>query len=147
MRGTGQPCGSDPQRAARAARLVAEPLARDRDRTSQRHPTTRGRHAAATHPRSAAGARAERPMRLAIFGLTISSSWGNGHATLWRGLCKALARAGHSLVFFERDAPWYAGARDCEAPDGVELVIYATWSDVAGRAARELAGCDAAIVS
>jgi spore maturation protein CgeB len=86
-------------------------------------------------------------MRLAIFGLTISSSWGNGHATLWRGLCKALARAGHSIVFFERDAPWYAGARDCHAPEGVELVIYDDWPNVAARASRELAGCDAAIVT
>ena len=32
-------------------------------------------------------------MKLVVFGLTISSSWGNGHATLWRGLCRALARA------------------------------------------------------
>src|SRR3954468_13709372 len=86
-------------------------------------------------------------MRLAIFGLTISSSWGNGHATLWRGLCKALARAGHSLVFFERDAPWYAAARDCHAPEGVQLIIYRDWADVAARAARILDDCDAAIVT
>jgi hypothetical protein len=26
-------------------------------------------------------------MKLVIFGLTVSSSWGNGHATLWRALC------------------------------------------------------------
>ena len=51
-------------------------------------------------------------MRIVIFGLTISSSWGNGHATLWRGLCKYLVRSGHSVVFFERDVPYYAGARD-----------------------------------
>src|SRR5437764_243294 len=25
-------------------------------------------------------------MKIVVFGLTISSSWGNGHATLWRGL-------------------------------------------------------------
>src|SRR5205085_7776212 len=86
-------------------------------------------------------------MRIAIFGLAISSSWGNGHATLWRGLCKALSRAGHSIVFFERDAPWYSAARDCSAPEGVELIIYGDWSDVAPRASRELAGCDAAIVT
>jgi spore maturation protein CgeB len=86
-------------------------------------------------------------MKIAIFGLTISSSWGNGHATLWRGLCKALARAGHTLVFFERDAPWYAGARDCDAPEGVELILYPQWSAVAAHAARVLAGCDAAIVT
>src|SRR3954447_12234782 len=46
-------------------------------------------------------------VKLVIFGLTISSSWGNGHATLWRGLCKALARRGHRVVFFERDVSYY----------------------------------------
>ncbi len=51
-------------------------------------------------------------MKLAIFGLTISSSWGNGHATLWRGLCRALAKQGHRIVFFERDLPYYAPHRD-----------------------------------
>ena len=47
-------------------------------------------------------------MKIVIFGLTISSSWGNGHATLWRGLCRALAGRGHDIVFFERDTAWYA---------------------------------------
>ena len=51
-------------------------------------------------------------MKIVIFGLTISSSWGNGHATLWRGLCKALARRNHRIVFFERDVPYYAANRD-----------------------------------
>ena len=51
-------------------------------------------------------------MKLVVFGLTVSSSWGNGHATLWRGLIKALVRRGHRVVFFERDVPYYAGARD-----------------------------------
>ena len=44
-------------------------------------------------------------MKLTIFGLTISSSWGNGHATLWRGLTNALARRGHHITFYERDVP------------------------------------------
>ena len=51
-------------------------------------------------------------MKLVIFGLTVSSSWGNGHATLWRGLIKALARRGHQVVFFEKDVPYYASTRD-----------------------------------
>ncbi len=51
-------------------------------------------------------------MKLVIFGLTISSSWGNGHATLWRGLCRALIRRGHSVIFYERDVPYYAAHRD-----------------------------------
>ena len=51
-------------------------------------------------------------MRLVVFGLTISSSWGNGHATLWRGLCRAFAERGHAVTFFERDVPYYASHRD-----------------------------------
>ena len=51
-------------------------------------------------------------MKLVIFGLTVSSSWGNGHATLWRGLCRSLARRGHRVIFFERDVPYYAMNRD-----------------------------------
>lgn len=90
-------------------------------------------------------------MRIAIFGLTISSSWGNGHATLWRGLCKALVNLGHEFIFFERDMPCYASARDWAALppslDGSTLVLYPDWSTIEARARRELADCDAAIVS
>ena len=41
-------------------------------------------------------------MKLVIFGLSISSSWGNGHAALWRALCDALIRRGHRIVFLDR---------------------------------------------
>ena len=58
-------------------------------------------------------------MKIAIFGLTISSSWGNGHATLWRGLCKALNRLGHRVVFFEANRPYYAAARDWRPTGGI----------------------------
>lgn len=86
-------------------------------------------------------------MNIVVFGLTISSSWGNGHATLWRGLCKALARAGHRVAFFEHDQPYYAGARDYGSIPGGELVLYSTWPEIAGRARRELDGADAAVVT
>jgi spore maturation protein CgeB len=51
-------------------------------------------------------------MHFVVFGLCISSSWGNGHATLWRGLVKALVRRGHTLSFYEKDVPYYAETRD-----------------------------------
>ena len=86
-------------------------------------------------------------MRIVVFGLTISSSWGNGHATLWRGLAGALARRGHSLVFFERDVPYYAAARDLTAIPGGELVLYEDWSEVAAQAARAVASADVAMVT
>ena len=86
-------------------------------------------------------------MKLAIFGLSISSSWGNGHATLWRGLCKALNRRGHTIVFFERDQPYYAQARDWDSRRGTELVLYDDWQTVTARARQELRTADAAIVT
>src|SRR5688572_3486555 len=86
-------------------------------------------------------------MKLVIFGLTISSSWGNGHATLWRALCRGLAAASHRVVFFERDTPYYRDTRDLDALDGGELVLYADWETAASRARLELADADAAIVT
>jgi spore maturation protein CgeB len=86
-------------------------------------------------------------MKLVIFGLTVSSSWGNGHATLWRALCKALARRGHDVVFFERDVPYYALNRDLlELPHG-ELCLYPTWQDALPRARWHLSDADAAMVT
>ena len=86
-------------------------------------------------------------MRIVIFGLTISSSWGNGHATLWRGLCRALQARGHHVVFYERDVPYYARHRDQHAPDGCDLRLYDGWGDVRHAAARELAAADVAMVT
>jgi spore maturation protein CgeB len=86
-------------------------------------------------------------LRLVVFGLTVSSSWGNGHATLWRALIAALARAGHHVTFFERDVPYYAAHRDLRAIPGGELVLYTAWDEVRVRAERAIAGCDAAMVT
>lgn len=86
-------------------------------------------------------------MKLVIFGLTISSSWGNGHATLWRGLVNALARRGHRVVFFERDVPYYREHRDLWEIPGGELVLYPDWPSVAAEAARQADEADAAIVT
>jgi spore maturation protein CgeB len=86
-------------------------------------------------------------MRFVVFGLTISSSWGNGHATPWRGLCRALAARAHRVVFFERDVPYYAAHRDAASPEGCDLRLYAQWSDVAPDAARALENADVAIIT
>src|ERR1017187_2238531 len=63
-------------------------------------------------------------MRIVIFGLTLSSSWGNGNAAIWRGLCGALARQGHHVAFFEHDQPYYASHRDLTSPDLYQLLLY-----------------------
>jgi spore maturation protein CgeB len=86
-------------------------------------------------------------MKIVVFGLAFSSSWGNGHATLWRGLCSALIRQGHKVVFFEHDTPYYASNRDLSALPGGELVIYDNWLTVRSKAEREVREADAAIVT
>lgn len=86
-------------------------------------------------------------MKLVIFGLTVSSSWGNGHATLWRGLIRALARQGHYVHFFEWDAPYYAKHRDLRELDGARVTLYPDWASVEALAGRELRDADASVVS
>ena len=55
-------------------------------------------------------------MNVVFLGLSITSSWGNGHATNYRALLPALAARGHDVLFLERNVPWYAAARDFDAP-------------------------------
>lgn len=86
-------------------------------------------------------------MNIVVFGLTISSAWGNGHATLWRGLCRALERRGHHVEFFERDVPYYARHRDQAAPFGCELRLYANWTDVQALAIQALRRADVGMVT
>src|SRR5215212_4088170 len=85
--------------------------------------------------------------KIVIFGLTVSSSWGNGHATLWRALLRSLTSHGHSAVFFERDVPYYASARDLHQGLGYELVLYRDWSEALPLAEKALADADAGIVT
>lgn len=86
-------------------------------------------------------------MKIVIFGLSVSSSWGNGHATLWRGLIRSLCESGHRVVFFERDVAWYASHRDLLELPGGGLVLYPSWVDVLPRAGREIADADVAMVT
>jgi spore maturation protein CgeB len=71
-------------------------------------------------------------MKLVVLGLTLSSSWGNGHATTFRALLSAFAARGHEVLFLERDKPWYANARDLPDPDFCELAYYDSLADLAG---------------
>ena len=85
-------------------------------------------------------------MKLVVFGLTISSSWGNGHATTWRALLRAFAARGHEIVFYEWDAPWYAGNRDLARPGYVTLKLYEDWASVSAQAIAEAREADATLV-
>lgn len=85
-------------------------------------------------------------MHLVIFGLTISSSWGNGHATLWRALVRALARRKHTVTFFERYRSYYASARDGWIPPaGVRTRCYSSLDEITLEASQELNAADLAL--
>lgn len=87
-------------------------------------------------------------MHLVIFGLTVTSSWGNGHATLWRGLLKAMSRGGHTAIFYERDVPYYASTRDgWSVPPGIALRLYSSLDEIRAEAARDLTYADVAMVT
>lgn len=84
-------------------------------------------------------------MKLVVLGLSLSSSWGNGHATTFRGLLEEFAARGHDILFLERDVPWYASQRDFADPDYCRLELY---QDLAGldRWATEIERADAVMV-
>jgi spore maturation protein CgeB len=69
-------------------------------------------------------------MKIVVLGLSLSSSWGNGHATTFRALLKALAANGHDILFLERDRPWYAAHRDLPNPDFCRLAFYTEIEDL-----------------
>ncbi len=84
-------------------------------------------------------------MKLVVLGLSLSSAWGNGHATTFRALVKAFTARGHDVLFLERDVPWYAEHRDLVDPDYCRLAFYAGLDDLAAWR-DEIATADAVIV-
>lgn len=85
-------------------------------------------------------------MKIVICGLSITSSWGNGHATTYRALSRALRTRGHHILFFERDLEWYASNRDMPEPPFCRVHLYEHWQDVVNLLRRELADADVAVV-
>jgi spore maturation protein CgeB len=85
-------------------------------------------------------------VKIVIFGLSITSSWGNGHATTYRALSRALRTRGHEIVFFERNAEWYASNRDMPEPPFCDVRVYEHWAEVVAEARSELRDCDVAMV-
>lgn len=85
-------------------------------------------------------------MKIVIFGLSITSSWGNGHATTFRALTRALHNRGHRIVFYERDVEWYASNRDLPEPSFCEVRLYDDWNSIRRSALQETNGADVAVV-
>ena len=85
-------------------------------------------------------------MKLVVFGLSITSTWGNGHGTTYRALLRALHDRGHKIVFFEKDVEWYASNRDLPDPGFCQLRLYDDWSEVLPRVRAQLRDADVAMV-
>jgi spore maturation protein CgeB len=86
------------------------------------------------------------PLDIIILGLSITSSWGNGHATTYRGLVRELCRRGHNVLFLERDVPWYASNRDMPNPPFGRTMLYASLEELQDRFAAPIRQADAVIV-
>ncbi|MBZ9735940.1 glycosyltransferase [Mesorhizobium sp. CA18] len=87
-----------------------------------------------------------KPLDIVFLGLSLSSSWGNGHATTFRGLLRALNELGHRVTFLERDVPWYAHHRDLRDPDFCDLRYYQTVSELPRNHRQELQRADAVVI-
>jgi spore maturation protein CgeB len=85
-------------------------------------------------------------MKIVILGLSITSSWGNGHATTFRGLVRELAGRGHEVTFLERDRPWYASQRDLPQPPYGTTHLYQSVTELQSRFGRLVRAADAVIV-
>jgi len=86
-------------------------------------------------------------MKIVIFGLSVTSSWGNGHATLLRGLFRALHSLGHDVHFFERDTSYYAAHRDLTSLSSATIHLYSDWAAIRHEAARQLSDADAGMIT
>jgi len=87
-----------------------------------------------------------KPLDIVILGLSITSSWGNGHATTFRALVRALSARGHNVCFLERDVPWYAEHRDMPNPPYGLTQLYKSVAELKRRFARKVMNADLCIV-
>src|SRR4051812_36368107 len=85
-------------------------------------------------------------MKIVFLGLSITSSWGNGHATTYRGLVRELVRRKHQVLFLEREQPWYAANRDLPHPPFGRTELYHTLPELKRRFGNEISGAHAVIV-
>jgi spore maturation protein CgeB len=87
----------------------------------------------------------EAPLKIVIFGLTLTSSWGNGHATPYRAILRALHRRGHRIIFYEKDVQYYELRRDFQDCDYCDLILYREWDEIRPRAIDDVRNADTVI--
>jgi spore maturation protein CgeB len=85
-------------------------------------------------------------VNIVFLGLSITSSWGNGHATTYRALVKALSARGHQVIFLERNLPWYADNRDLPHPGYCTAAIYESIDALHREWVSQVAAADAVVV-
>lgn len=85
-------------------------------------------------------------MEIVIIGLTITSSWGNGHATTYRALVRELVARGHSITFLERDVPYYASQRDFRGLPGTNVILYTSLDELKGEHQSLISQADAVML-
>jgi spore maturation protein CgeB len=85
-------------------------------------------------------------VKIVFLGLSITSSWGNGHATNYRALVRALAERGHAVLFLERDVPWYAAQRDLPVPPWGLTALYGSVEELRDEFEEEIRGADLVVV-
>ncbi len=85
-------------------------------------------------------------MNIVILGLSLTSSWGNGHATTYRALVRGLASRGHDVLFLERDTLWYSENRDLPQPPYCRVRIYKDREELEQRFIGEIEEADLVIV-
>lgn len=86
------------------------------------------------------------PLKIVVLGLSITSSWGNGHATTYRSLIKELSARGHDVLFLERDTPWYSANRDLPRPPYGRTELYNSIGDLKKRFEEAVGRADVVIV-
>lgn len=86
------------------------------------------------------------PLRIVILGLSITSSWGNGHATTYRGLVRELSDRGHQVLFLERNVPWYAANRDMPKPPYGRTALYTSVKQLKDRYTQAVREADLVLV-
>ncbi len=85
-------------------------------------------------------------LRIVVLGLSITSSWGNGHATTYRGLIRELCRRGHQVLFLERETPWYRERRDLVQPPFGHTCLYDSLDELYRRWGSAVRDADLVVV-
>lgn len=88
----------------------------------------------------------QKQLNIVFLGLSITSSWGNGHATTFRGLVRELYRRGHTVSFLERDVPWYAQNRDLKDPEYCTVSLYNSLEELYEQHANRVKNADIVVV-